>query len=166
MVYRIAGVYRRRIDEIRPHFPDAELIEGSDETMLLVNPPSVDGAGAEIRATPAGFNIHWWSANPSFVDNLRAPGYESKALRQIIYSRLGAWSAELNDNRVYADFNRQTGALIVGQYRLFPFAADPDLSARVIRQGLADAEALRRRVERLIQEHIDAIPAAAPGAPG
>ena len=142
MVYRIAGVYRRRIDEIRPSFQDAELIEDADETHLRI----AGDPGADISATPAGFYIHWWSEKAGFAPE--------QATRDKLFAKMATWIAELRDDTMYADVSRKSGTLIVGRRRLVPFAADPDLSARLIREGLGEVTALRDRVSALLTEKL------------
>lgn len=150
MVYRIAGVYRRRIDEIRPHFPDAQIVEDADETVLRITPRNPGDVGIDARATPAGFYIHWWSTRPGFAAGVQAPNLDAATKSHALFAKLGTWTAELNDAQMYANYDRKSDELVVGRYRLFPFAADPDLSARVIREGMDEASRLRRRVE----EHV------------
>lgn len=144
MVYRIAGVYRRRIDEILPFFPNAEVREEADETVMYLDPAEPDGVGAEVRAMPAGFYVHWYAR--STVEGT------DQATRDRIYANLGRWTEPLYEREMYADFNRKTGALTVGRFRLIPFAAFPALSARLIEDGLAEVRTYRGRVEATIRD--------------
>ncbi|TAK24730.1 MAG: hypothetical protein EPO26_05825 [Chloroflexota bacterium] len=151
MVYRISGLHRRRIDEIHPFFPGAALIEESDDAVLRVDPTTASG-GIEIRATPTGYYNHWWSSRPVFSATL-GDGDEAKR-RGAIFAGIGAWLAQLGDATLYADFNRDTGDLVVGRYQLFPYAASAGLSARIARDGAIDIIGQRKKVESLIQARL------------
>ncbi len=142
MVYRIAGVYRRRIDEILPFFDKAELREEPDETVLVLPPTSPDGPGAEVRAMPAGFYVHWFARRHLSIDDQEE--------RNQVFAHLGRWTEPLAQREMYADFGRKTGDLTVGRFRLVPFAANPALSVRLIEEGLEEVAVYRDRVEAAI----------------
>ena len=87
MVYRIAGVYRRRIDEILPFFPKAEVREEADETVMYVDPSEPDGVGAEVRAMPAGFYVHWYAKTST--------GIADQETRNTVFANMGRWTDPL-----------------------------------------------------------------------
>lgn len=146
MVYRIAGVYRRRIDEIMPFFDRAELREEPDETVMLLNPTAPGEPGAEIRAMPAGFYVHWFTRGPIDVGD--------QERRNQVFANLGRWTEGLVQREMYADFGRKSGELSVGRFRLVPFAAKPALSARLIEEGLDEVRLYRGRVESAIRDQL------------
>lgn len=146
MVYRIAGVYRRRIDEIMPFFDNAELREEADETVMLLNATAPGAPAAEIRAMPAGFYVHWYARRPIDLPD--------QAQRSLVFANLGRWTEALAEREMYADFGRKTGELTVGRFRLVPFAANPALSARLIEEGLDEVRVYRDRVEATIRNQL------------
>jgi hypothetical protein len=150
MVYRIAGVYRRRIDEILPFFPNAEVREEADETVMVVDPAEPDGVGAEVSAMPAGFYVHWHAKTSLDIAD--------QELRNTVFANMGRWTEALYLREMYADFGRKSGELTVGRFRLVPFAADPGLSARLIAEGLGEVRVHRDRVERVIREQLAKLP--------
>lgn len=143
MVYRVTGVFRRRIDEIAPYFPGAELVEEPNDTVLrsLGKDSSV-----EVRSTPPGFYIHWWSSHVGLISD--------QAQRDIVFTNIGRWTEELYQKERYVDFGRKSGDLTVGHYRLLPYAADPALSARLIDEGLHEIVAYRQRVEAIVRDRL------------
>jgi hypothetical protein len=151
MVYRIAGVYRRRIDEIRPFFDHAEVREEPDETVMLLSPASPGGPGAEIRAMPAGFYVHWYAK--------KSVGIEDQEQRNTVFANLGRWTEQLYQREMYADFGRKSGDLTVGRFRLVPFAANPALSARLIEEGLDEVRVYRDRVDATIRDKLSKLAA-------
>src|SRR5947209_3128760 len=98
MVYRIAGVYRRRIDEILPFYDRAELREEPDDTILVLPPTAPGEPGAEVRAMPAGFYVHWFAR--------RALGIDDQKARDQVFTHLGRWTDSLYQREMYADFGR------------------------------------------------------------
>lgn len=165
MVYRITGVYRRRIDEIHPYFPDAEIVDEAEETVLRLVGRDPRDASVEVRAQPPGFYIHWWTAHPAADRALTVAGIEGQELRDIVFTRIGRWTEELYHRERHVDFSRKTGALTVEHYHLFPYAADPALSARVIADGLVDVVADRERVEAILRDRLSALAAERAAAP-
>jgi hypothetical protein len=154
MVYRIAGVYRRRIDEILPFFDKAELREEPDDTVLVLPPATPDGPGAEVRAMPAGFYVHWSARR-------RLP-IEEQTRRDQVFANLGRWTEPLYQREMYADFGRKSGELTVGRFRLVPFAANPALSVRLIEEGLAEVAAYADRVAETVEAQLGKLGAAPP----
>lgn len=157
MVYRIAGVYRHRIDEILPYFRGATIREDPDETIMLIPPTEPEGAQAEVRAMPAGFYVHWWAERRGLDGRLAGVARDDAALRELIYTHIARWTSELYEREMYADFSRKTGDLVVGRFRLVPFAADPGLSARLIDEGLREVSVYRDRVEELVRTSVSAM---------
>src|ERR1041385_8189346 len=100
MVYRIAGVYRRRIAELLPFSDNAPLREEPHDTVLVLPPATPDGASAEVRAMPAGFYVHWFARK-------RLP-IEDQEQRNQVFMHLGRWSESLYQREMYADFGRKT----------------------------------------------------------
>lgn len=154
MVYRIAGVYRRRIDEILPYLPQAEIREEVDDYFVCLNAAEPQGASAEIRTTPAGFYVHAWTSHPAIDLDLNISGMQPEDIRNVTFANIGRWSDELTTLEAYADINRKTGDLTVGRYHLIPFAADPRLSVEMIREELEGILAFRQRVEDLLRERL------------
>ena len=154
MVYRITGVFRRRIDEILPYFPDAEVVDEPQETVLRLVSTDPCGASVEVRAQPPGFYIHWWTAYPALDRELASVGIEGQELRDIVFTRIGRWTDELYSQERHVDFSRKTGDLTVEHYHLFPYAADPALSARVIGDGLANVVAYRDKVVAILRSRL------------
>src|SRR5205085_10550419 len=125
----------RRIDELRPYFDGAELIEEPDTEVLRLLASQPGGASMEARASAPGFYVHWWSAHPAADRSLGVSGLDEQALRNIVFTNIGRWTDDLYQNERYVDFGRKTGDLTVGHYHLIPYAADPALSARLIDEG-------------------------------
>src|SRR5579884_4306384 len=146
MVYRIAGVYRRRIDEILPFFDKAELREEPDDMVLVLPPAAPDGPSAEVRAMPAGFYVHWFAKRRLPIDDQKQ--------RDQVFANLGRWTERLYQREMYADFGRKTGELTVGRFRLVPFAANPALSVRLIEEGLDEVAAYRDDVAAAVDEQL------------
>jgi hypothetical protein len=154
MVYRVTGVFRRRIDELMPFFPDATLIEEPDTEVLRLNAKQPGGGNVEVRGSAPGFYIHWWSSHPAADRELGATGLEEQERRGIIFTNIGRWTDDLYQKEWYVDFSRTSGDLTVGHYRLFPYAADPALSARVIAQGIDEIVTARQRAEGVIRDRL------------
>jgi hypothetical protein len=154
MVYRVTGVFRRRIDELRPYFPHAELIEEPDTELLRMLASETGAANLEVRASAPGFYAHWWSATPAADRNLGVTGLDEQELRNIVFTNIGRWTDELYQKERYVDFGRKTGDLTVGHYHLLPYAADPALSARLIAEGADRVVADRVRVEAILRDRL------------
>jgi hypothetical protein len=154
MVYRISDVYRRRIDEIAPFFRGAELREEADETVLIIpSGAAPDAPRAEIRAMPAGFYVHWTATKARF-DRAIGSQMPEQDLRNALFAHIATWTEPISKRESYADFNRKTGDLAVGRYRLVPFAANPALSVRLIEEGIEEIAAYRDRVEATVRERM------------
>ncbi|MBM4416761.1 MAG: hypothetical protein FJ033_00360 [Chloroflexi bacterium] len=140
MVYRIAGLHRTRIDELRPFLTEARVVEDAEVASLVVE---MGGGrdGLSVEATATGYYVHWWSRRllPGIGDT-----------RDRVYRNLRAWTGELAATEAYADLDRTGGDLTVGRRRLIPYPALARLAANIIRGGLDDVVALRESVERLI----------------
>jgi hypothetical protein len=154
MVYRVTGVFRRRIDELRPYFRDAELIEEPDTEVLRLLAREPGGGSLEVRASAPGFYVHWWSAHPAADRSLGPAGLEEQELRNIVFTNIGRWTDDLYQKERYVDFSRKTGDLTVGHYHLIPYAADPALSARLIAEGADEVVTDRLRVEAIVRERL------------
>ena len=154
MVYRVTGVFRRRIDELRPYFADAELVEEPDSEVLRVLAGEPGGGNMEVRASAPGFYVHWWSARPSADRLFGLDGLEEQELRNIVFTNIGRWTDDLYQKERYVDFGRKTGDLTVGHYHLIPYAADPALSARLLAEGADEVITDRARVEAIVRERL------------
>ena len=154
MVYRVTGVFRRRIDELLPYFPDAELIEEPDTEVLRRLAGAPGGGNMEVRASAPGFYAHWWSAHPAADRSFGLTGLDEQELRNIVFTNIGRWTDDLYQKERYVDFGRKTGDLTVGHYRLIPYAADPALSARLIAEGADEVVTDRMRVEAIVRERL------------
>ncbi len=140
MVYRIAGLHRTRIDELRPFFTEARVVEDAEVASLVVEVD--DGRdGLSVEATPTGYYVHWWS---------RRPLAGSGDARERVYRNLRGWTGDLAATEAYADLDRTDGDLTIGRRRLIPYPASARLAASIIRDGLDDVVALRESVARLI----------------
>jgi hypothetical protein len=154
MVYRVTGVFRRRIDELRPYFPGAELIEEPDTEVLRALAREPGGGSLEVRASAPGFYVHWWSAHPAADRSFAHAGLDGEELRNIVFTNIGRWTDDLYQKERYVDFGRKTGDLTVGHYHLIPYAADPALSARLIAEGADEVITDRVRVEAIVRERL------------
>ena len=154
MVYRVTGVFRRRIDELRPYFADAELIEEPDTEVLRALASQPGGGSVEVRASAPGFYVHWWSAHPAADRSFAVDGLDEQELRNIVFTNIGRWTDELYQKERYVDFGRKSGDLTVGHYHLLPYAADPALSARLIAEGAEEVVTDRARVEAIVRERL------------
>ena len=154
MVYRVTGVFRRRIDELRPYFPDAELVDEPDTEVLRSLAREPGGGNVEVRASAPGFYVHWWSAHPAADRSFGVTGLDEQELRNIVFTNIGRWTDDLYQNERYVDFGRKTGDLTVGHYHLIPYAADPALSARLIAEGADEVITDRVRVEAIVRERL------------
>jgi hypothetical protein len=157
MVYRVTGVFRRRIDELRPYFEGAELIEEPDTEVLRVLAGEPDGANVEVRASAPGFYVHWWSTHPAADRSFGVAGLDEQELRNIVFTSIGRWTDELYQKERYVDFGRRSGDLVVGHYHLLPYAADAALSARLIAEGADAVITDRRRVEAIVRERLSTL---------
>jgi hypothetical protein len=146
MVYRVTGVFRRRIDEILPYFRHAEVVEEPNDTLLRIRSADPLAGSVEVRSSPPGFYVHWWTAHPGLV--------ETQEQRDIVFSNIGRWTEELYQKERYVDFGRKSGDLTVGHYGLLPYAADPALSARLIDEGMAEIVGYRTRVEAILRQRL------------
>jgi hypothetical protein len=151
MVYRVTGVFRRRIDELLPYFHDAELIEEPESELLRVLSREPGGANMEVRGSAPGFYVHWWSARPAADRSFDATGLGEQELRNIVFTNIGRWTDVMYQKERYVDFSRKTGDLTVGHYHLIPYAADPALSARLIAEGADEVVTDRVRVEAIVR---------------
>ena len=154
MVYRVTGVFRRRIDELRPYFAGAELIEEPDTELLRVLAGQAGGGSVEVRASAPGFYVHWWSTHPAADRSFGVAGLEEQELRNIVFTNIGRWTDDLYQKERYVDFGRKSGDLAVGHYHLIPYAADPALSARLIAEGADEVVTDRLRVEAIVRERL------------
>ena len=157
MVYRVTGVFRRRIDELMPFFRGAELIEQPDTEVLRLVAAEPTGGSFEVQASAPGFYIHWWSSRPAADKALGVAGLDEQELRNIVFTNIGRWTEDLYQKERYVDFSRKTGDLVVGHYRLLPYAADPALSARLIAEGLDQIVDYRERVEGVLRERLQKV---------
>ena len=154
MVYRVTGVFRRRIDELLPYVPNAELIEEPETELLRLAAAEPGRGNTEVRASAPGFYVHWRSSHPGADRALGVSGLDEVELRNIVFTNIGRWTDDLYQKERYVDFNRKTGDLVVGHYQLLPYAADPALSARLIAQGADDVVLQRERVEALLRDRL------------
>ena len=154
MVYRVTGVFRRRIDELLPYFPSAELIEEPDTEVLRVLAREPGGGSMEVRASAPGFYVHWWSSHPAADRSLGVAGLEEQELRNIVFTNIGRWTDDLYQRERYVDFSRKNGDLTVGHYHLLPYAADPGLSARLLAEGVDEVVSDRVRVETILRDRL------------
>jgi hypothetical protein len=154
MVYRVTGAFRRRIDELMPYFPGAELIEEPDTEVLRVPASKPGGGNLEVRASAPGFYVHWWSSHPAADRSFGLKGLDEQELRNIVFANIGRWTDDLYQKERYVDFGRKTGDLTVGHYHLIPYAADPALSARLIAEGIDEVVADRARVEAILRDRL------------
>ena len=154
MVYRVTGAFRRRIDELRPYFANAELVEEPDTEVLRVLAAEPGGGNMEVRASAPGFYEHWWSAHPAADRSFGLTGLDEQELRNIVFTNIGRWTDDLYQRERYVDFGRKTGDLTVGHYHLIPYAADPGLSARLIAEGADEVITDRVRVEAIVRERL------------
>ena len=159
MVYRLAGVYKSRIDEIRPFLPGATVMEEPDQIVLRLSNNVPDAANADVRAMPAGFYVHWWSTQASFdrflvgVDPILA-SIDEQEIRNLLFSHIERWTADFHERDVYVDFGRKTGLLTTGRYRLVPFSASPALAVELILEGLDQIVRYRGRIESTVKAQL------------
>ena len=157
MVYRVTGVFRRRIDELRPYFAGAELIEEPNTEVLRALAREPGGGNMEVRASAPGFYVHWWSTHPAADRSFGVAGVEEQELRNIVFTNIGRWTDDLYQKERYVDFGRKSGDLAVGHYHLIPYAADPALSARLLAEGADEVVADRARVEAILKERLQKV---------
>ena len=157
MVYRVTGAFRRRIAELLPFFPGGQLIEEPDTELLRLASSAPLGGNAEVRASAPGFYIHWWSSHPRADRDLGISGLEEQELRNIVFTNIGRWTDDQYKKERYVDFSRKSGDLTVGSYHLFPYAADPGLSARVIAEGVDEIVTHRQRVEGVLRDRLQEV---------
>lgn len=159
MVYRLAGVYKSRIDEIRPFFPGATVVEEPDQIVLRLSNNQTDGAEADVRAMPAGFYVHWWSTHEG-IDRFLVgndpilSAIDEQEIRNLLFSNIERWTADLHQRDVYVDFGRKTGLLTTGRYRLVPFSASPSLAVELILEGLELIVQYRARIESTLRAQL------------
>jgi hypothetical protein len=154
MVYRVTGVFRRRIEELRPYFPGAELIDDPDTEVLRMLAPTAGGGNTEVRASAPGFYVHWWSSHPAADRSFGVVGLDEQEVRNIVFTNIGRWTDDLYQKERYVDFGRKTGDLTIGHYHLLPYAADPGLSARLIAEGAEEVVSARLRVEATLRDRL------------
>ena len=156
MVYRLAGVYKSRIDEIRPFLPGATVVEEPDQIVLRLSNTVPDVANADVRAMPAGFYVHWWSTHESFdrylaASDPRLAAIEEQEVRNLLFSNIERWTSDMHERDVYVDFGRKNGLLTTGRYRLVPFSASPALAVELILDGLDQIARYRERIESTVR---------------
>jgi len=154
MVYRVTGAFRRRIDELRPYFANAVLVEEPDTELLRVLSDQPGDGSMEVRASAPGFYAHWWSSHPAADRSFGLTGLDEQELRNIVFTNIGRWTDDLYQRERYVDFNRRSGDLTVGHYHLLPYGADPALSARLLAEGIDDVVADRLRVEAILRDRL------------